>query len=102
VACRRVGALGGLPRRGPPTRTDPAGPVDIDVRRLQRLGWPVALHRRNTGLDAPPDGARLPGQARATPAQDAAGTRPRGAVVLRVGGAARPVGLERRRRLVEL
>ena len=44
----------------------------------------------------------VPRQARAAPAQDAAGARPRSALVLRVGRAARPVGVERRGRLVEL
>ena len=86
------------PRAG----ADPARALDEHVRRLQRLGRSVPVYRCHTGLDAAPDGAGVPHEAGAAPAQDAAAPRPRGAMVLRVGRAARPVGVERWRRMVEL
>ena len=89
------------PGAGEP-RADPARALHHHVERVQRLGRTVAVHRRHPRLLRTSAGARVPREARARPPQDAARARPRGAVVLRVGRAARPVGVERRRRLVEL
>ena len=89
-------------RREPRACADPDGPLDQHLRRLQRLGRTVAVHRRLAGVDAPPDGVGVPDEARAAPAQDAAPARPRGPVVLRVGRTARRVCVERRRGMVEL
>ena len=103
------------PATSAPTRSSSSGPAPgadgrrscsssrPAPRRLQRLGRPVAVHRRPRGLVRAAARAGVP---RRSPSRTERKTqpapRPRGAVVLRVGRAARPVGVERRRRLVEL
>ena len=74
-ADRRRRARRGVPRGAggrPRACADPARALDQHLRRLQRLGRTVAVHGRHAGLDAPPDGAGVPDEARAAPAQDAA------------------------------
>ena len=83
-------------------RADPARALHLHLERVQRLGRAVALHRRHPRVVRTPVGARVLRQARAGAAQDAAGDRSRGPLVLRMGRTTRAVGLERRRRLVEL
>ena len=83
-------------------RADPHGPLHDDVRRVQRLGRAVALHGRHAGLLGTADGPGVPRQTGAPSPEDAAASGPGGALVLRVGGAARVIGVERRRRMVEL
>ena len=82
--------------------SDPHGPVHHHVERLQRLGRALAVHGRDPGVVRASARAGVPGEARAPSSQDAAGARPRGAVVLRVGRTAGPLRVERRRGLVEL
>ena len=82
------------------SRADPARALHHHVERLQRLGRTVPVHRRDTRLVRTTVGGRVPGEAGADAAEDAADARPRGDGVLRVGasrsacrsGAAAPVG----------
>ena len=46
------------PARSGRPGADPAGPLDQHVRRLQRLGRPVAVHRRHPRVGRAPAGAR--------------------------------------------
>ena len=86
--------------RGP--RADPARARHHHVERLQRLGRAVPVHRWDTRLVRATVREGVPGEAGAGRADDADRARPRGDGVPELGAAARPVGLERRRRLVEL
>ena len=57
-ACRRVpGRAAGTRGRA---RADPAGALHLDLERLQRLGRPVALHRRQPRLVRTTARARVP------------------------------------------
>ena len=88
------------PRRG--SRADPARARHHHVERLQRLGRAVPVHRWDTRLVRATVRGGVPGETGAGRTDDADRARPRGDGVPELGAAARPVGLERRRRLVEL
>ena len=88
------------PRRG--SRANPARARHHHVERLQRLGRALPVHRWDTRLVRATVREGVPSETGAGRAEDADRSRPRGDGVPELGAAARPVGLERRRRLVEL
>src|SRR6185436_3857530 len=83
-------------------RADPAGALDDDLARVQRLGRALAVHGRDARVVRAPARQGLPGQARADRPDDAARARPGSDGVPHLGPPTRPVGLVRRGRLVHL